>query len=197
MATVSFIYLGIFQRLFPWKDYSSIAVVVQSPSRVWLFATSWTAWHQVSLSLTISQSLPKFTSIASVVPSSHLILWSPLLLLPSVFPSIRKFFNESAVHIRWPKYWNLSFSISPSNQYSGLISLQIDWFDLLTVQRTQESSLAPPFEGINSSVLCLLYGPAFTTVRDIQNFKYLKNLANFASTLTSPMNISAFQNSFG
>ena len=165
MATVAF-YLDIFQRLFPWKEYSSI-VVVQSPIRVLLFATPWTATRQVSLSLTVSQSLPKLMSIALVIPSGNLILWCPLLLLPSVFPSIRKSFNVSAVHIRWPQYWNFSFSISPSNKYSGLISLKINWFDLLTVQGTQKSSLAQLFEGINSSVLCLLYGPAFTTVHGI------------------------------
>ena len=100
-------------------------VVVQSPSHVRLFATPWTVALQAFQSLTNSQSLPKFTSIASVMPSSHLILWC-LLPLPSIFPSIRDFSNESAVHIRWPKYW--SFSISLSNEYSGLISLKIDWF---------------------------------------------------------------------
>ena len=95
-------------------------------------ATPWPAAQQASLSLTISQSLPKFMSIVSVMPFSHFILWCPLLLLPSIFPSIRDFSNESAVHIRWPKYW--SFSISPSNVYSGLISLKIDWFYFLAVQ---------------------------------------------------------------
>ena len=92
--------------------------------------------RQASLSLIISRSLPKFMSIASVMPSSHLILWCPLLLLPSIFPSIRDFSNKSAVHIRWPKYWSFSFSISPSNKYSGMNSLTIDWFDLLAVQGT-------------------------------------------------------------
>ena len=90
--------------------------VVQSPSRVWLFATEWTAACQVSLSLTISQSVPKFMSITSVMPSSHLILWHLLLLLPSIFPSIRDFSNELAVCIKWPKYWSFSFSISPPNE---------------------------------------------------------------------------------
>ena len=96
--------------------------------------TPWTAARQASLSLTISRSLPKFMSIASVIPSSHLILWYPLLLLPSIFPSIRNFPNQLTVCIRWPKYWSFSFSISSSNEYSGLISLNIDWFDLPAVQ---------------------------------------------------------------
>ena len=100
-----------------------------------------TAACQTSLSLIISQSLAKFMSIASVMPSSHLILWCPLLLLPSIFPSNRNFSNESAVRIRWPKYWSFSISISPSNKYSGLISLKMDWFDLLAVQGTLRSLL--------------------------------------------------------
>ena len=101
-------------------------------SHVWLFATPCTVACQASLSLTISWSLLKFMFIALVMLSSHLILWCPLLLLPSVFPSIRDFSNESAVHIRWPKYQSYSFSISPSSKYPGLISLKIDWFDLLS-----------------------------------------------------------------
>ena len=103
------------------------------PSRVQLVTIQWTAACQASLSLNISQSLPKFISIESAVPSNHLILCCPLLLLPSIFPNIRVFSNKSAVHIRWPNYWSFSFSISPSNEYSGLISFGIDWFDLLTV----------------------------------------------------------------
>ena len=104
---------------------------VQSLSHVRLFATPWTAAHQASLSITNSQGLLKLMSIELVMPSNHLILCCPLLLSPSVFPSIRVFSNESALHIRWPKYW--SFSISSSNEYSGLISFRIDWFDLLAV----------------------------------------------------------------
>ena len=121
-----------------WKntDVLALVVVVHSPSHVQLFATPWTAAFQASLSLTISQSLPKFMFIALVMPSSHLIPWHRLLLLPSIFLSIRDFSNESAVHIRWPKYWRFSFSISPSNKYPGLISFRIDWFDLLTIQGT-------------------------------------------------------------
>ena len=112
---------------------------VQSLSRVWLFATPWTAAHQASLSITNSQRLLKLMSIELVMPSNHLILCCPLLLSPSVFPSIRVFSNESALHIRWPKYW--SFSISSSNEYSGLISFRMDWLDLLAVQGTLKSLL--------------------------------------------------------
>ena len=114
---------------------------VQSLSRLRLFATPWTAAHQASLSVTNSQSLLKLMSTESVIPSNHLILYCPLLLLPSIFPSIRVFSYESAVRMRQPKYWSFSFSISPSNEYSGLISFRMDWLDLLAVQRTLKSLL--------------------------------------------------------
>ena len=104
-------------------------------------ATPWTAALQASLSITSSRSLPKLMSIESVMPSNHLILCRPLLLLPSVFPSIRVFSNESALHIRWPKHWSFSFNISPSNEHPGLISLRMDWLDLLAVQGTLKSLL--------------------------------------------------------
>ena len=120
---------------------TSFVIVVQSLRRVRLFVTPWTAARQASLFLIISWSLPKFMSIELVMPSNHLLLCRPLFLLPSVFPSIRVFSNESAVYIRWPKYWSLSFSISPSNEYSGLISFRIDWLDLLAVQGTLKSLL--------------------------------------------------------
>ena len=106
---------------------------VQSLSRVWFFATPWTAARQASLSVTNSWSLPKPMSIESMMPSNHLILCRPLLLLPSVFPIIRVFSNESAPHIRWPKYWSFSFNISPSNEHLGPISFRMDWLDLLAV----------------------------------------------------------------
>ena len=109
---------------------------VQSLSHVQLFATPWTAACQASLSISNSQSLLKLLSIESVMPSNHLILWHPLLLQPSIFPTIRVFFSESVLHIRWPKYWSFSLSISPSSEYSGLISFRIDWFDLLAAQET-------------------------------------------------------------
>ena len=111
-----------------WFSVSS----VQSLSRVWLFATPWTAEHQASLSITNSWSLPKPLSIESVMPCNHFILCGPLLL-PSTFPSIRVFATESALCIRWPKYWSFSLSISPFKEYSGFISFKIDWFDLLAV----------------------------------------------------------------
>ena len=114
---------------------------VQSLSCIRLFVTPWTAAHQASLSITNSQSLPKLMSIESMMPSNHLILCCPLLCLPSIFPSIRVFSNESGLHIRWPKYWSFSFNISPSSEHSGLISFRMDWLDLLAVQQTLKSLL--------------------------------------------------------
>ena len=124
---------------------------VQSLSHVWIFVTPWAGALQASLFITNSQSLLKLISIKSVMPSNHLILCHPLLLLPSIFPSIRVFSNESALHIRWPKYWSFSFSISPSNEYSGLISLTIDWFDLLAVQGTLKRLLQ--YDSSKASIL--------------------------------------------
>ena len=117
--------------------------------------TPWTAAHQASVSFTISQSL--LMPMESMTPSNQLILCHPLLLLPSVFPSIRVFSNESVLHIRWANYWNFHFSVSPSSKYLGLISFRIDWLDLLVVQGSLESSPAPQSEGTNSSRLSLLY----------------------------------------
>ena len=133
---------------------------VQSLSHIQLFATPWTAACQASLSITNSQSLLKLMSIQSVMPSNHLILYCRLLLLPSIFPSIKVFSNESVLHIRWPKYWNFSFSISPSNKYSGLISLRIDWFDLLAVQWTLKNLLQ-----YHSSKASILQHAAFFIVQ--------------------------------
>ena len=138
-----------------------------SCSRVQLVVTPWIAAHQASLSITDSQSLLKLMSIESVMPSSHLILCHPLLLLSLIPPSIRVFSNESVLCIRWPKYWGFSFSISPSDEYSGLISFRMDWLDLLAVQGTvKESSPTPQFKSINSSVLSFLYGPTLTSIPD-------------------------------
>ena len=129
---------SFFTYSFPsWFIFSS----VQSLSRVWLFATLWTAAHQASLPITNSWSLLKLMSIVSVMPSNHLVLCCPLLPLPSVFPSIRVFSNESVLRIRWPDYWSFSFSICPSNEYSGLISFRMGWLDLLAVQGTLKSLL--------------------------------------------------------
>ena len=119
----------------------SLLSSVQSLSHVQLFATPWTAARQASLSITNSWNLLKLMSIESVMPSNHLILCHPLLLLPSIFPNIRVFSNESALHIRWPKYWSFSFSIIPSNEYSVLISFRMDWLDFLAFQGTLKSLL--------------------------------------------------------
>ena len=139
---------------------------VQLLSCVWLFVTPLTAARQASLSITVSRSLLKLMSIELVMPSNHLILCRPLLLLPSVFASIKGFSSKSVLHIRWPKYWSFGFSISPSNEYSGLISFRMDWLDLLAVQGTQESSSTPWFKSINSSGLSFLYSPTLTSIHD-------------------------------
>ena len=121
--------------------HCSVVVVVQSLSRAWLFVTPWTAAPQASLYFTISRRLLKLMSGELVTASNYLILCCSLLFLPSIFPSIRVFSNELALHIKWPKYWNVSFSISSFNEYSALISFRIDWFDLLAVQGTLKSLL--------------------------------------------------------
>ena len=139
---------------------------IQSLSHVQLFATPWTTVLQASLSITNSHSLPKLMSTELVMPSNHLILCCPLLLLPLIFPTIRVFSNESFLHIRWPKYWSFSFNISPSNEYSGLISFQMDWLDLHAVQGTFKSSPTPQFKSINSSALSFLYSPTLTPIHD-------------------------------
>ena len=164
---------------------STLFVVVQLLSHVQLFVTPWMAAWQVSLSFTISCSLLKLMSIESVMPCNHLILWCFFLLLASVFPSIRIFSSELALQIRLWQYWN--FSISPSNDYSGLTSFRIDWFDLLAVQRTLKSSLAPQFESINSLVLSLLYGPTLTSIHG-----YWKNHSFDYMDLCWHSDISAF-----
>ena len=131
------------REFFQWQmlHYYTFISSVQSLSHVQLLVTPWTAARQASQSITNSRSLLKLMSIESVMSSNHLILCCPLLLLPSIFPSIRVFSNESVLHIRWPKYWSFSYSISLSNEYSGLISFRIDWFDLLAVQGTLKSLL--------------------------------------------------------
>ena len=133
---------------------------VQLLSHVWFFATPWTAARQASLSFTNSRSLLKLMAIELVLPSNHLILCRPLLLLPSIFPSIRVFSSESVLRIRWPKYWSLSFSISSSKEYSGLISFRMDWLDLLAVQGTLKSLLQ-----LHSSKASILWCSAFFIVQ--------------------------------
>ena len=133
---------------------------VQSLSHVWLFATPWTAARQASMSITNSRSSLRLTSIESVMPSSHLILGHPLLLLPPIPPSIRVFCNESTLCMRWPKYWSFSFSIIPSKEHPGLISFRVDWLDLLAVQGTLKSLLQH-----HSSKASILWLSAFFTVQ--------------------------------
>ena len=140
--------------------YKSVNQSVQSLSHVWCFATPWTATGQASLSITNSRSLLKRMLIALMMPSNHLILCHPLLLLPLVFLSIRVFSNESVLHIRWPKYWSFSFSISPSNEYSGLISFRMDWLDFLAIQGTLKSLLQH-----HSSKASILWHSAFFRVQ--------------------------------
>ena len=140
---------------------------VQSLSRVQLFATPWTAAHQASLSITNSWSLLKLMSIESMIPSNHLILCCPLLIPPSIFPRIRVFSNESVLHIRWTKYWSFSFSISPSNEYSGLISFKDGLVGSPCSPRdSQESSPTSQSKSINSSALSFLYSLTLTSIHD-------------------------------
>ena len=148
------------------ESINNVVVVVQSLSCVWLFVMPQTAAHQASPSFTISQSLLKLMPFESAMPSNHLILCHPLFLLPSIFPSIRVS-NELALRARWPKYWSFSLSISPSNEYSGLISFRMDWLNLLAVQGTlKESSSTPQFKSINYLVLSFLYSPTLTSIHD-------------------------------
>ena len=154
-------------------------------------STPWTAAHQALLSFIISQNLLKFMSIELVMPSNHLILCRPRLLLPSIFPSIRVFSSESVLRIRWPKYWSFSFCISPSNESSGLISFRIDWFDLLAGEKSpgdsQQSSPTSQFRSISSSALSLLYGPTVPSIHDCWTNDSLDSL-----DLCWQSNVSAF-----
>ena len=166
-------------------QFSSISLL----SHVRLFATPWIAAHQASLSITNSWSSLRLTSIVSVMPSSHLILCHPLLLLPSIFPSIRVFSNESALCIRWPKYWSFNFRISPSSEHPGLITFRMDWLDLLAVQGdSQESSPTPQIKSINSSVLSFLHSPTLTSIHD-----HWKNHSLDQTDICWQCNVSAFQ----
>ena len=159
---------------------------VQLLSCVRLFATPWTAAHQGSLSFSISWNFLKLMTIESVMPSNHLIC-HPLLLLPSIFPSIKVFSNESALGIKWPKYWRFNFSISPFNEYSGLISFRIDWFGLLGIQGNLKSLKTIKFKSINSLVLRLLYSPTLTSVHN-----YWRNHSFDYTDLCWQSDVSAF-----
>ena len=139
---------------------------VQFSHSVRLFATPWTAACQAPLSSIISWNLLSFTSVESVMLSNHLIFYHPLPILLSIFPSIKVFSNELVLPISQPKCWSFSFSISPSNEYSGLISFRIDWLDLLSPRDSQESSPTPQFKSINSSVLSFLHSPILTSIHD-------------------------------
>ena len=161
---------------------------VQSFSHVSLFVTPWTAAHQASLSITNSQSLLKLMSMELVIPPNYLILCCPLLLLPSVFPGIRVFSNESVLCIRWPKYWSFNFSISPSNEYSGLTSFRMNWLDLFAVQGTLKNLLQKSqLKSINSLVLNFLYSSNLTSIHD-----YWKNHSFDWMDLCWQSNVSAF-----
>ena len=154
-----------------------LAVVVQSLTHVQCFVTPCTAAHQAPLSFTNSQSLIKLVSIESVMPSNHLIFCHPLLLLPSIFPSIRVFSSELTICIRWPNYWSFSLNISLSSEYSGLISFRIDWYDLI----------GPQFKSINSLVLSFPYGPTLKSIQD-----YWKNHSFDSMTFFPQSNVSTF-----
>ena len=160
-----------------WESTILLSIIssVQSLSHVWLFANPWMAACEASVSITISQSSLRLTSIESVMPPSHLILGRPLLLLPQIPPSIKVFSNESTLRMRWPKYWSFSFSIIPSKEIPGLISFRKDFLDSLqnglvwspcSPRDSQESSPTPQFKSINSSVLSLLYSPTLTSIHD-------------------------------
>ena len=168
----------------PYATFSS----VQSLSCVWLFVTPWTTARQASLSITNSQSLPKPMSIELVMPSNHLILCRPLLLLPSIFPSTRVFYNKSTLCIRWPKYWSFSFSISPSNEHPGLISFRMDWLDLLAVQGTLQSLLQH-----HSSKASILQHSAFFIVQLSHPYMTTGKTSTLTKTdLCWQSNVSAF-----
>ena len=160
---------------------------VQLLNSVRLFVTPWTVTHQASLSTTYPHSLLKLMSVGSVMPSNHLILCHPFLLVPSIFPSIRVFFNESFLCIRLPNYWNFSFSISPPNKYSGLIFFRIKSLDLLSVQGTFKSSSTPQFKSINSLALRFLYNPTLTSIHD-----HWKNHSFDYTDFCWPSHVSAF-----
>ena len=160
---------------------------VQLLSCVWLFVTPWTAARQASLSITNSRGLLKFMSIESGMPSNHLILCHPLLLLPSTFPSFRVFSKESAFHIRWPKYWRFRFSISPSNERSGLISFRMDWLYLLATQGTLKSLLQH-----HSSKASILQCSAFFTVQLSHSYMTTGKTIALTTQICQQSDVSAF-----
>ena len=148
-----------------WR-ITSFSQSFQSFRHVWLFVMPWMQHVRLPCPSPTPRAYPNSCPLELVMPSNHPLLCCPLLLLPSVFPSIRVFSSESVLHIRWPKYWSISFSISPSNKYSRLISFRIDWLDLLAVQGTLKSSPTPQFKSINFSALSLLFGPTLTSIHN-------------------------------
>ena len=157
-------FLERFKNTDVWSPRWTNLISISGASAVFFkaaFATPWIVAHQASLTITNSRNSHKLMSIRSVMPSSHLILCRP-----PVLPSIRAFSNESTLRMRWPKYWSFSFSISPANEYPGLISFRMDWLDLLAVQDSQESSPTPEFKSINSLALSFLYSPTLTSIHD-------------------------------
>ena len=173
--------------------FYAYVIIAQSLSCVQLFVTPWTTARQASLSINNPWRLHKLMSIESMMPSNHHILCRPLLLLPSIFLSIRVFSNDSVLHIRWPKYWSFSFSISPSNEYSALISFRMDWLDLLARESrdSQESSQTPQFKSINSSALSFIHSPHLTSTHD-----FWKNHSLDYMDLCWQSNVSAFEYAF-
>ena len=177
----------ILPKSLQWRIRAMVIIHCWVLSYDWLFATPWTETHHASLSFTVFWSLLKLMSLESVMLSNHLILCCPLLL-PSIFPSIRIFSNELVLCIRWPKYWRFSFSISPSNEYSGLISLRIDWFDLLAVQRTLKSLLQHHIS--KASILphtTFFYCPFLTSIHD-----YWKNNSFDYTSFCKQSDVSVF-----
>ena len=162
MLLLEWISLGIQGRFVEVCRQIQLVQLVQSLSRVWLFATPWIAARQASLSITISWSSCRLTSIESMMPSSHLIFGRPFLLLSPIPPSIKVFSSESTLHMRWPKYWSFSFSIIPSKEIPGLISFRMDWLDLLAVQGTLKSLL----QHHSSNASILLPSPTLTSIHD-------------------------------
>ena len=165
------IYIYIYFELGKYENFISLFwsfSSVQSLNHVWLFATPWTTARHAYLCITNPRSLPKPVSIELVMPSSHLILCCPIFLKPPFPPSFRVFSKQSALHIRWPKYWSFSFNITPSNEHPGLISFMMDWLDLLAVQGTLKSLSSPTsqLKSITSSVLSFLYSPTLTSIHD-------------------------------
>ena len=168
---------------------------VQSLSPVRLFVTPWTAARQASLSITNSRNLPKLMSIESVMPSNHLILCCPLLLLPSIFPSIRVFSNDSALHIGWPNYWSFSFNMSPSKEHSGLISFRMDWLDLLAVQETLKSLLQhhtskAPFLQHSAFFIVQLSYPYVTTGKTLTRWTFVDKVMSLLFNMLSRLAIT-------